>query len=292
MSMKRCPDCGESYSDTYAHCPFCDEEDFRRGASVRRSGKRAGRRSQPSMLSPILVVVILLMAALLVYLLFGDKIAEKLGGDSTIPPTEEVTPTPPTTDDGGVVMPGSDVEPEPEPETVDVDALPQTLKVNNPDFTLKAGESYVVKVTSGGSGPYTWSSSDDGVASVDADGKVTAISAGKVTLTVHDQTAKGLVTVYVKGGTAAPSTGTSTGTGSGTTSGPIKLSNTDFTLPVGDPDVKLTVSGASGTVAWDADNPKVATVTDKGVVHAVGRGTTNVTATVDGKTLTCIVRVP
>lgn len=286
MSMKRCPDCGETYSDTYAHCPFCEEEDFRRSAPARRSGKRTTRKSQPSMLSPILVVVILLLAALLIYLLFGDKIAEKLNSDPATPPTEDVTPTPPAPDDGSVVMPGSDVEPEPEPDTVDIAALPETLKVNNPDFTLKSGETYVVKVTSGGSGPYVWSSSDDGVASVDTDGKVTAISAGKAILTVHDQTAKGTVTVYVKGGASAPSTGTTV------TTGPAKLSSVDFTLPVGDPDVKLTVSGASGTIVWDADNPNVATVTDKGLVHAVGRGTTNVTATVDGKTLTCIVRVP
>jgi len=23
MAMKRCPDCGEKYSDTYKYCPFC-----------------------------------------------------------------------------------------------------------------------------------------------------------------------------------------------------------------------------------------------------------------------------
>lgn len=26
MAMKRCPVCGEKYSDTYAECPFCEEE--------------------------------------------------------------------------------------------------------------------------------------------------------------------------------------------------------------------------------------------------------------------------
>lgn len=28
MAMKRCPDCGEKYSDTYKYCPFCEEEEI------------------------------------------------------------------------------------------------------------------------------------------------------------------------------------------------------------------------------------------------------------------------
>ena len=65
------------------------------------SGPPGGnKRGQPNLLSPILVILILIMAALLVYLLFGDKIADKLGGDQTEDPaTEEVTPKPPVLDE-------------------------------------------------------------------------------------------------------------------------------------------------------------------------------------------------
>ena len=28
MAMKRCPVCGERYSDTYKNCPFCEEEEY------------------------------------------------------------------------------------------------------------------------------------------------------------------------------------------------------------------------------------------------------------------------
>lgn len=28
MAMKRCPDCGEKYSDSYKYCPFCEEEEI------------------------------------------------------------------------------------------------------------------------------------------------------------------------------------------------------------------------------------------------------------------------
>ena len=107
MAMKRCPVCGEKYSDTYKSCPFCEEEEaLQSGAQIRRTapgrgGKRtAARNRQPNLLSPILIVLIVIMAALLVYLLFGDRIAERLsGGEETQDtPTEDVTPQQPDPD--------------------------------------------------------------------------------------------------------------------------------------------------------------------------------------------------
>ena len=85
MAMKRCPVCGEKYSDTYKNCPFCeedaywDEEEPRRPAP--RSSRKASHGLQYSLITPTLIVLILIMALLLVYLLYGDKIAKKIGGD-------------------------------------------------------------------------------------------------------------------------------------------------------------------------------------------------------------------
>ena len=87
MAMKRCPICGERYSDTYKECPFCEEEEYweeeqpddgrrpilREGA---RSASRGGR-SAYGIVTPILIVLIVLMALLLVYLLYGDKLFGK-----------------------------------------------------------------------------------------------------------------------------------------------------------------------------------------------------------------------
>ena len=74
MAMKRCPICGEKYSDTYKSCPFCEEEEaLQSGAQIRRTAPgRGGKRTaasgrQPNLLSPILIVLIVIMAALLVY---------------------------------------------------------------------------------------------------------------------------------------------------------------------------------------------------------------------------------
>lgn len=86
MAMKRCPICGERYSDTYKECPFCEEEEYwedeqqdtGRGAVLREGGRSASRgRSTYSIVTPILIVLILLMALLLVYLLYGDKLFNK-----------------------------------------------------------------------------------------------------------------------------------------------------------------------------------------------------------------------
>ena len=242
MAMKRCPICGEKYSDTYKNCPFCEEEEaLQSGSQIRRSsgrgGKRAARNRQPNLLSPILIVLIVIMLALLVYLLFGDRIADRLSGDSGTQDqqVEDVTPEAPDADGSGdAVMPedGGDTG-----ETGDSDGgattdletdpsdLPETLTIaymGSPreEFTMSVGDEPIPLTVSGGIGAYTWSSSDDGIASVDASGNVTAISAGQATLTVTDGSAKGTCLVRVRGGgtassgTASSSTGTSSGGGS------------------------------------------------------------------------------
>ena len=146
MAMKRCPICGERYSDTYKECPFCEEEEYweEEDASRRpilREGTRGtarSGRSAYSIVTPILIVLIVLMALLLVYLLYGDKLG---GKGSKEPPdqggkTDISTPvTPPSgpdtepgkTDEPGTDEPGTD-EPgtgEPGGDTPDTGAMPE-----------------------------------------------------------------------------------------------------------------------------------------------------------------------
>ena len=309
MAMKRCPICGENYSDTYKSCPFCEEEAaLQRGNQLRRGGrggKRASsgnKRGQPNLLSPILVILILIMAALLVYLLFGDKIADQLAGNQEDPGTEEVTPAPPTLDeneDEDTTAPevGTDTDDQADgegtgdtAEETDLTALPETLTMSylgapKTEFTMSVGDDSIPLTASGGSGSYTWSSSDENIATVDADGKVSAVSAGQATITVTDGSGKGTCMVRVKGGTSSGQTTTTP------SSSAPKLSSTDFTTHVGDPDVQLKVSGTTSSVTWASKNTGIATVSGSGVVKAVSAGTTTITATVDGKVLECIVRV-
>ena len=86
-------------------------------------------------------------------------------------------------------------------------------------------------------------------------------------------------------------TGGSTTTGSGTTtSTSLSLSRTDFTLSKTYPSFQVKVSGTSSTPVWSIGNSAVATVSSNGTVTYVGKGTTTLTCTVDGQTLTCTVR--
>ena len=241
MAMKRCPVCGEKYSDTYRDCPFCEEEEaLSQGDRIRRSGRggrRVARRQQPNLLSPILIVLILLMACLLVYLLFGDKIAEKLGkGEepATPPASEEVQPKPPVVDGTPDDSP-EDPEntPEPVPETVELNyeqasQLPAGLTLSTTDFSLfTAGETHTI-TASGGNGSYQWFSQDEGVASVDDNGTVTAISKGDINIVVTDGEKQGTCIVRVRAsGTSTPTaTAPAGGTQSGSlTAGPAKVIN-------------------------------------------------------------------
>lgn len=234
MAMIRCPICGEKFSDTYRHCPFCEEEEaLRQGEQIRRNVNRGGkrvahRRQQPSLLSPLLILLILILAALLVYLLYGDKLAATLFGDAEHQQQEEVLDH--QGDDGTITMPedGQVVDGEDgtgDTDTVDLSqvdpsTLPETLTIaylGSPreEFTMSVGDEPIPLTVSGGTGTYAWSSSDDGIISVDESGKVTAISAGQATLTVTDGTGKGTCEVIVKAGTSSTDTSTGTATSGG-----------------------------------------------------------------------------
>ena len=233
MAMKRCPVCGEKFSDTYKNCPFCEEEAaLREGDKLRRGGKRTAHGRQYSLITPTLVILILIMAGLLIYLLYGDKIAGKLKGEEqTEPPaTEEVVPVKPGQEGTGegegtgeetpedTTPEGTENQDQSGTATTQSDyekaaSLPDGLTLSTTDFTLKSvGETHTIQV-SGGSGSYTWLSEDDGVASVDQNGKVTAISRGTINVLVTDGSKKAVCIVRCSfSGTLTTTPGTGTGT--------------------------------------------------------------------------------
>lgn len=277
MAMKRCPVCGEKYSDTYKRCPFCEEaETLHNGETPHRRGGHRVAQSGPNLLSPILIFVIFILAGMLVYLLFGNVIAAKLG-------IEEPEGTPAASISEPVISSGSssDSASSSGGDANQTGQAPDTVvALDKEDFTLNAGETYALKA-SDGSGDYTWQSDHEGVASVSDAGVVTAISAGNATVTVSDGYTTAQCIVRVKG--------TSTGTAS-PGSGSIALSRSDVSIAVGE-SFSLTVTGTSSGAAFAVENSSVASVTAGGKVTGKASGKTTVTATVDGKVLSCIVRV-
>ena len=300
MPMKRCQICGEKYSDTYRDCPFCEEEEaLREGEEIRRNvrgGKRVahgGRRF--SLVTPTLILLIIIMAALLIYLLRDGEGKEDEPVDT--PPVEEVTPggdsvgteetNPPEGDDSTGTMPedGSGETTTPE-ETDPVDPvtpdestgseyetmakLPDGLSLSTEDFTLRElGETHTIQVSGGGS-TYKWYSEDDGIASVDQNGKVIAVSGGITKVLVTDGSKKAECIVRVSAsGTLTPSDSGSQSSGSALQAGDAKVINAGngvrvrsgpstshevlATLP-GDANVRIVKSAGDGWFEITFDN--------------------------------------
>ena len=252
MAMKRCPVCGERYSDTYKNCPFCEEDEFweeeqqeparrpilREG--VRSSGR--GGRSSYGIVTPILIVLIVLMPALLVYLLYGDKIADKFAKDPA--------------DDTGKTDVTAPVEPPAGPGSVPGDDAGGTA---DPAAGDPEGED-----PEGGAGSGSMPEGSGGAGG----------NAGDAGISSGGGTSGGM---SYASAAALP--------------GGLTLSSTDFTRSVSAGDVKLRVSGGTGTYTWISEDTSIASVASDGTVTPVSKGTTNVVVTDGTKKAVCIVRV-
>ena len=154
---------------------------------------------------------------------------------------------------------------------------------------LVEGESFTLKATvapdNATDKSVTWTSSAPEVATVDANGKVTAVKAGSATITVKTtdggKTATCAVTVKPK---VYPATG-------------VSLDKTAATLYEGETEtLTATVAPDNATdksVTWTSSAPEVATVDATGKVTAVKAGTATITVTTTdgGKTATCTITV-
>ena len=126
----------------------------------------------------------------------------------------------------------------------------------------------------------TWTSSDKTLAKVSADGVVTPLAVGSVTITATVGISTGQCVVTIK-------------------EGPVtKLELDNSTLELYSEDVaKLKIATVEAEVAetspvvWSSSDEAIATVDDQGNVTAISSGEAIITATVDNKTATCTVTV-
>ncbi len=129
-----------------------------------------------------------------------------------------------------------------------------------------------------------WTSSDESVATVDATGKVTAVSIGTISITAHSSDGKKSASCEVTVLQKAES---------------ITLDKTSLEIYVGDEPVALVATVQPDTYTskdftWSSSNKSVATVDEEGKVTAVTNGTATITVkTSDGSSLsaTCSVKV-
>lgn len=183
---------------------------------------------------------------------------------------------------------------------VSVTAAPTaSIKLSSLDFTLSPKyPTYQMEIDGVGRAQATYEMANTNVATVSANGLITAVANGNTKLTVTDKNGNSATAIVRVSGmdaaasqapaSAAPSPAAS----NAPSSGQAKLSTTDFTINATYPDpVRLKVSGGTVT-GWSSSDGSVATVSENGTVTGVGNGTAKITCTLQsGEKLTCTVRV-
>lgn len=280
----KCGRCDRRFSSIRGRCPYC-------GARKNRGGKRAANQGnwQLRMIAGILILIVLIVAAII--LVSKSLNNEKTPGPSPtisfsgnegvseLTPSPNTEPTPPTE----TVEPTSTVSPSP---TV------SAIKLNREDFTLSfVGEQWTMTATlspAGSDAEIKWRSEDEGIAIVNQSGVVTAINRGTTNIVCEagGATAKCIVRVNAdsilggdSGNEAVPDS-------------EMTLSHQDVTISAAESEsFTLTVRGTTASPTFSSDDTGVATVSPEGVVKAISRGSANISASVNGVTLKCIVRV-
>ena len=158
-----------------------------------------------------------------------------------------------------------------------------SVSLDKTDISVTVGKSVKITATVEPKDTFdktiVWTSSDNNIATVSDDGRVTAISVGVaiITATCGDVSASCTVTV-------TPIVATS-----------IRLSKDDVELGIGFTcTLKATVYPNNATnknVTWSSDNVDVATVSEDGFVRAIAEGVAYITATCGDVSATCKVTV-
>lgn len=249
MRLLKCPKCGEMFSDTYKTCPFCQEdEELHSGKPVKTGGRRVGgAKARPKVGGGVVVACLVLVLGLVACTIFGSQFTELFTGDKTDTPVRALT-----------------------------------LSQRNADLTVGS----TVKLTaSGGESIVSFSSSNEAVATVSADGTVKAVGEGSAVVTAKAGDLTASCSVAVKGTeqTDVPATNTLFLQSSGGLTG-------QFSMDPGET-ASVKVVGSSAPVTWSSSDSQIVTVDASGIVTGVSSGSTIITAVVDGQTLTIEVLV-
>lgn len=263
MRLLKCPKCGEMFSDTYKTCPFCQEDEERHSSKpVKNAGHRTGGgRAKPKVGGGVVIVCLVLVLGLAAYTIFGNQITAFFTGEKDAPDSE-----------------------------------PVVLTMNKTNVELTVGSSFALTVS--GADKVAFSSSDEAVATVSANGTVQAVSTGSAVITASAADTTATCRVAVTAAVDQP-TDPVTPDVPDTPDTPSDLAIysaygknvvTDVTIEAGK-EALMEVQGTDSAVTWSIADSSVATVDSSGMVKGVASGETTLTATVDGQTLTCIVRV-
>ncbi len=154
---------------------------------------------------------------------------------------------------------------------VEITTKTETLKVGE-NFTFAATVTMSDNTTNGN---VTWASSQPTVATIGADGKVEALTAGTTIISATAGEQKAEITLTVESGEPTPVQPTVT---------KVEITTKTETLKVGEnftfaATVTMSDNTTNGNVTWASSQPTVATIGADGKVEALAAGTTVISAT-------------
>ena len=327
MSKIICEVCGTSYPGTAAQCPICGcvktpgkqtvAGDTEKKAPVQNNTKsrtpvKGGRYSKANVrkrnktnvakvperggkspdkndnanrgLIILAVVLLLAIATILVYISIRFFVPGKsIGGDTTGTTIDTTAAVDTTADDTAV-----------DTTAADLSCTNLTLSNNVVELTTE-GQAWLLNVSaepSNTTDPITYTSSDESVATVSAQGKVVAIAPGQAVITITcgdvEKTCR-IIVAYEEETTAPPET-TEADTTAPETDEELKLNREDFTMSYQGEEWQLyNGSIAKPLITWSSADESVATIVN-GKVVAVGPGMTKVYGEYNGQKVSCIVR--
>lgn len=147
-----------------------------------------------------------------------------------------------------------------------------SLRINSKDIYMLSGRSRKLSVIvrpAVNTDSYAWYSSDTGIVTVDENGVITTVGPGTAEVFVISNNA---------------------GVESTCTVHSLAISRSNLTLEQYDR-YTLDVIGTDSNITWRSSNPRVCTVSSSGEIIGRKAGTATITATVNDKTLSCVVRV-
>ena len=325
MKRKNCEYCGTEYNDDLPQCPLCGKDAAAESDEPRKGrgpGKRGGARVAPKGTRKIkkqrsddripqwmwAVICVILALAVLIGLAYFLISMGYIGGKKAPPDAPQTNVAVPEIDS---VNEPELQEPTPEemqtPEDLSCTAL--TLTQTGLVFDEKGSSVFLTAVPTpvDTTDPVFYSSGDESVATVDANGMVTAVGKGQTEITVVcGGEAETCIIVCdfpeeepeeqeetTPGEEPAPEEEPETEPEQEPEEVPQPtLSTEDFTLFRPGEETTLRVKDApdGAYITYSSSNTDVVTVSNSGQVKAVGSGTATITVMVNDVKLTCIAR--
>ena len=311
MSKVICDVCGTTYPETAAQCPICGSAKnstaqtavgggdqsyaYVKGgrfskSNVRKHNKKgqelerrpAGERSpRNDKGNTVMIAIVILLVIAIIAVLGYMGVRVFLSGAVNNPQTNK----PPISGEQNPTNPQ--------------DVLCTGISLTRPaiEFT-QDNQSYLISYTllpAGVTEQVTFESSDPAVATVSETGLVTSVGGGKATITITCGQIQAEFAVTCSFGNVTEPTDPTEPPVTVPAGYELKLKYQEFTMSKTYPNpVSIYVSNASvkaTDITWSVDDPTIATVSDKGVVTAVGRGWTTIHATFGDQTASCKVIV-